>query len=60
MKQEILKQLEKLWEIYPNQRFGQLLINFVFEESPFFQEDNTTLNNIWRKLRWMKIKEEKK
>jgi len=39
----ITKLLEKLWLIYPDQRLGQLLINYILPESDIWrQEDDIT------------------
>ena len=47
---KILKILDKLIDEYPDQRFGQLIANYVFpfyrEEDIFFQESSKTLKNI--------------
>lgn len=47
---KILRELEKLIDKYPDQRFGQLIANYVFpfyrEEDIFFQESSNTLKNI--------------
>ena len=48
----ILNLIEDLWEKYPNQRLGQLLVNFAFEENIFFQEDHETELNLRRELKW--------
>jgi hypothetical protein len=46
-KKELLKLIEKLWEKYPEQRFGQLLENFVFNSNEMFsQEDEETIDKI--------------
>lgn len=40
---EILKKLENLVEEYPDQRFGQIIANFVFpdyQEKDFFYEES--------------------
>ena len=51
--EEILKLLRKFWKKYPNQRFGQLLENYLFLQGQrgdktsnmlFFQEDKETLD----------------
>jgi len=51
--EEILKLLRKFWKKYPNQRFGQLLENYLFFQGQrgdktsnmlFFQEDKETLD----------------
>jgi len=40
----ILDEIEQLWQIYPDQRLGQLLQNYVFGRGDiFFQEDTETL-----------------
>ena len=37
----ILKEIETLWELVPDQRLGQLLQNYVFGRGDiFFQEDD--------------------
>ena len=47
---KILKILDKLIDEYTDQRFGQLIANYVFpfyrEEDIFFQESSNTLKNI--------------
>ena len=47
---KILRILDKLIDEYPDQRFGQLIANYVFpfyrEEDIFFQESSNTLKNI--------------
>lgn len=47
---EILKELEKLINKYPEQRMGQLLCNYVFpfyrERDIFFEESTDTLKTI--------------
>jgi len=52
---EILSKLAKLWSKYPEQRFGQLLENYVFFSGQrgdktsvrlFYQIDKRTLRNI--------------
>ena len=40
----IIEHLQKLWEAYPDMRFGQLIENFVVEPKYlWFQEDDVTL-----------------
>lgn len=36
----VLEELRKLWEQYPDWRFGQLLVNLPFERDPFHMEDD--------------------
>ena len=52
---KILKELEKVWKTYPEQRLGQILENYVFFEGErgdttsvrlFYQEDGETLKCI--------------
>lgn len=47
---KILRELGKLIDKYPDQRFGQLIANYIFpfyrEEDIFFQESSKTLKNI--------------
>lgn len=52
---KILSKIEKLWNKYPDQRFGQLLENYVFVRGNrgditscrlFYQEDDETELNI--------------
>ncbi len=52
---KILKELEKVWKTYPDQRLGQILENYVFFEGErgdttsvklFYQDDAATLRNI--------------
>jgi hypothetical protein len=46
-KKELLRLVEKLWEKYPEQRFGQLLENFIFNSNEMFsQEDEETIDKI--------------
>ena len=49
---KILKELEKVWKTYPEQRLGQILENYVFFEGErgdatsvrlFYQTDDETL-----------------
>lgn len=56
---EILDALKELWELAPDQRLGQLLLNFAFrggdykEKTNYLmyeQEDNITLENLLKKL----------
>lgn len=47
---EILRTLEALVEAYPDQRFGQLVTNYIFpdyrERDPFFEESAETLRKL--------------
>ena len=47
---EILQLLGDLMIVFPDQRFGQILCNYVFpnyrEEDPFFEESTTTLERL--------------
>ena len=52
---EILDALKTIWEKSPDQRLGQLLLNYVFHDADyrdktsiemFDQEDNITLENL--------------
>ena len=47
---EILQVLKDLMIVFPDQRFGQILCNYVFpnyrEEDPFFEESTTTLERL--------------
>lgn len=47
---KILAELSELIEIYPNQRFGQLIANYVFpdyrQQDIFYEESKETLNNL--------------
>lgn len=45
---KILSKLEELWNKYPDMRFGQLLINFVYlhEKAIWFEEDDKLLEKI--------------
>ena len=55
-KSEILKQIQKLWMLNPQERFGQLLENYVFPSVTtkqggrtaltFFQSDEETLQRL--------------
>jgi uncharacterized membrane protein YgcG len=44
---EILRILEVLVEAYPDQRFGQIITNYIFpdyrEKDPFYEESEQTL-----------------
>ena len=46
---EILNELSKLIDKYPDQRFGQLIANYIFptyrERDIFFEESKETLKN---------------
>ncbi len=47
----ILTLIEKLWEKYPEQRFGQLLMNYVFDGEPMFhQNDLETEHNLMMEI----------
>ena len=50
---EILHVLENLIEAFPEQRFGQIICNYIFpdyrERDPFFEEPKDTLEK-YRKL----------
>lgn len=37
---KVLAELQKLWELVPDWRFGQLLVNLPFEHDPFHMEDD--------------------
>lgn len=47
---KILRELDKLINQYPNQRFGQLIANYVFpdyrQQDIFYEESKETLNNL--------------
>lgn len=47
---EILQMLGDLMIVFPDQRFGQILCNYVFpnyrEKDPFFEESTTTLEHL--------------
>lgn len=47
---KILAELSKLIDLYPNQRFGQIVANYVFpnykELDIFYEESKQTLGNI--------------
>ena len=56
---EILAAIKELWELEPDTRLGQLLLNFAFrggdvkEKTNYLmyeQEDNITLENLLKKL----------
>jgi mRNA-degrading endonuclease HigB of HigAB toxin-antitoxin module len=60
----ILDALKTIWEKYPDQRLGQLLLNYVFHDADYrdktniemyAQEDNITLENLFKKLESEKI-----
>ena len=42
----ILRALETLWNKHPDQRLGQLLLNYVLKEPIFYQEDDLTLRRL--------------
>ncbi len=47
---EILNELSKLIDKYPDQRFGQLIANYIFpayrQQDIFFEESKETLQNV--------------
>lgn len=47
---EILRALEALVEAYPYQRFGQIVMNYIFpdyrEKDPFYEEPVETLKKL--------------
>ena len=47
---EILKNISSLIEIFPDQRFGQIICNYIFpdyqERDPFFEEPKDTLERL--------------
>ena len=47
---KILKELDKLIDKYPDQRFGQLIANYIFpyyrQRDIFFEESKETFENI--------------
>ena len=47
---KILRELEKLIDKYPNQRFGQLVANYIFpyyrQKDIFYEESQKTFENI--------------
>lgn len=47
---KILRELDKLIDKYPNQRFGQLVANYIFpfyrQKDIFFEESQETFENI--------------
>lgn len=48
---EIMKQLEILWNKYPDMRFGQIVENFCVQGNVtrmFYQEDEITLEKLER------------
>lgn len=49
----VLDKVSKLWHIYPDMRFGQLLENYVFEdkENMFFDEDDVSESKLDYALR---------
>ena len=62
---KLLNALKELWELEPDTRFGQLLINFAFrggdyrEKTNYLmyeQEDDLTFSNIEKKLKSEKLK----
>ena len=48
----ICENLRQLWHHFPDQRFGQLVDNYINlqQGDMFFQEDDETLMNIMNKL----------
>lgn len=43
----ILKQLEKLIDMYPQQRFGQIISNYIFTQGdPFYEESVDILERV--------------
>lgn len=48
----ILDYIKLLWEKYPDQRLGQLLINVdsTFEKNPYFYEDADLLDHLYVEL----------
>lgn len=55
----ICRKLEELWNKYPDQRFGQLIENFVcYPEVLFFQEDDRTESNLDATLGYLHLDEE--
>lgn len=50
-KKHFIEMLKQLWEMYPEERFGQFLENHVFgEKDMFFKEDEETLKKIKEEL----------
>jgi len=50
-KKNILDLLRQLWEMHPEERLGQLLENYVFDEkSMVFQDDEETKNKIKKEI----------
>lgn len=49
----MLDEFRKLWEKYPDLRFGQLVCNIVLENQLFYVEDDIMLERIqdWEKNR---------
>ena len=47
---EIVRALEAFVEVYPNQRFGQIICNYFLpeyrEKDPFFEESTVTLERL--------------
>lgn len=47
---EILKKIDKLVDMFPDQRFGQILVNYVFphmyNRDIFFDESSETLETL--------------
>lgn len=65
---KIIELLSELIEVYPDERFGQILFNFVLNYStsesgqihiddPFYEEPNVTFNRINEK--WEKLKDQR-
>lgn len=51
IRKQILELLEQLWEMHPQERFGQLLENNVFtDREMFFQEDEVTVKKLKEQL----------
>lgn len=49
-KTKILKSLRELWKKYPNQRFGQLLENFIFHKDTMFHQDDKLTEEILKNM----------
>jgi len=43
---KILKEIEKVWEKYPDMRLGQLITNVIEEEFLFYIEDESLVKEL--------------
>jgi hypothetical protein len=46
-KEEILNEVKRLWDKYPQYRFGQVIVNFGFgQNNVFYLDDNALLERL--------------